>query len=75
MLQKQPYFVYNLNIVGDSQVVLVVKNLPANAGEESDMGLIPGLFLIRMFLNQSNFLNPTSNMYREFSYSIANILK
>ena len=37
------YFVYNLNIVGDSQVVLVVKNLPANAGEESDMGLIPGL--------------------------------
>ena len=36
------YFVYNLNIVGDSQVVLVVKNLPANAGEESDMGLIPG---------------------------------
>ena len=36
------YFVYNLNIVGDFQVVLVVKNQPANAGEESDMGLIPG---------------------------------
>jgi len=26
-----------------SQVVLLVKNLPANAGEIRDMGLIPGL--------------------------------
>ena len=26
-----------------SQVVLVVKNLPANAGDERDVGLIPGL--------------------------------
>ena len=26
-----------------SQVVLVVKNLPANAGDVRDMGLIPGL--------------------------------
>ena len=26
-----------------SQVVLVVKNLPANAGDIRDMGLIPGL--------------------------------
>ena len=28
---------------GASQVVLVVKNLPANARDMSDMGLIPGL--------------------------------
>ena len=28
---------------GASQVVLVVKNLPANAGEVRDMGPIPGL--------------------------------
>ena len=27
---------------GASQVVLVVKNLPANAGDTGDMGLIPG---------------------------------
>ena len=27
---------------GASQVVLVVKNLPANAGDARDMGLIPG---------------------------------
>ena len=27
----------------DSQVALVVKNLPANAGDIKDMGLIPGL--------------------------------
>ena len=26
-----------------SQVALVVKNLPAKAGDERDMGLIPGL--------------------------------
>ena len=26
-----------------SQVVLVVKNMPANAGDTRDMGLIPGL--------------------------------
>ena len=26
-----------------SQVVLVVKNLPANAGDKRDVGLIPGL--------------------------------
>ena len=26
-----------------SQVVLVVKNLPANAGDIGDMGLVPGL--------------------------------
>jgi len=26
-----------------SQVVLVVKNVPANAGDTGDMGLIPGL--------------------------------
>ena len=28
---------------GASQVVLVVKNPPANAGDTRDMGLIPGL--------------------------------
>ena len=28
---------------GAFQVVLVVKNLPANAGDVRDMGLIPGL--------------------------------
>jgi len=28
---------------GASQVVLVVKNLPANAGDIRDTGLIPGL--------------------------------
>ena len=27
----------------NSQVVLVVKNLPANAGDRTDVGLIPGL--------------------------------
>ena len=31
------------NSKGTSQVVLVVKNLPANAGDIRDMGLIPGL--------------------------------
>ena len=28
---------------GNSQVVLIVKNLPANAGDTGDTGLIPGL--------------------------------
>ena len=28
---------------GASQVVLVVKNLPANAGDVRDMGSVPGL--------------------------------
>ena len=28
---------------GASQVALVVKNLPANAGDRRDVGLIPGL--------------------------------
>ena len=32
---------------GDSQVALVVKNLPANAGDIRDMGLIPGSVLGR----------------------------
>ena len=27
----------------DSQATLVVKNLPANAGDIGDMGLLPGL--------------------------------
>ena len=30
-------------LVGASQVVLVVKNLPANAGDMGDVGSIPGL--------------------------------
>ena len=29
--------------LGASQVVLVIKNLPANAGDIRDVGLIPGL--------------------------------
>ena len=29
-------------MVGVSQVALVIKNLPANAGDIRDMGLIPG---------------------------------
>ena len=31
-----------MKFTGPSQVVLVLKNLPANAGEARDMGLIPG---------------------------------
>ena len=31
------------HLVWASQVVLVVKNLPANAGDARDLGLIPGL--------------------------------
>ena len=30
-------------IFGASQVILVVKNLPASAGDVRDLGLIPGL--------------------------------
>ena len=30
-------------LLGASQVALVVKNLPANAGDMRDAGLIPGL--------------------------------
>ena len=30
------------NSVGTSQVVLLVKNMPANEGDVRDMGLIPG---------------------------------
>ena len=36
-------YVQVLVIYGASQVVLVVKNLLANAGDIRDMGLIPGL--------------------------------
>ena len=31
------------NVFGASQVALVVKNPPANAGDTRDAGLIPGL--------------------------------
>ena len=36
-------FCYLLTLKGASQVALVVKNLPANAGNVRDLGLIPGL--------------------------------
>ena len=35
-------FTFNAQNLGVSQVVLVVKNLPANAGDIRDLGLIPG---------------------------------
>ena len=31
-----------ITLIRDSQVVLVVRNLSANAGDERDAGLIPG---------------------------------
>ena len=34
---------YKVSVLKASQVVLVVKNLPANAGDMRDIGLIPGL--------------------------------
>ena len=37
-IQKEGIYVY----MGASQVVLVVKNLPANAGDIRNTGLIPG---------------------------------
>ena len=49
VLQLQVFFLYwliSINIYtysGASQVVLVVKNLPASAGDIRDTGLIPGL--------------------------------
>jgi len=38
-----PNFIKHQGIVGVSQVVLVVKNPPATAGDIRDAGLIPGL--------------------------------
>ena len=40
-----PIFIHNWGGVqsGSSQVVLVVKNPPANAGDMRDMGSVPGL--------------------------------
>ena len=32
-----------MNVAGTSQMALVVKNMPANAGDVRDMGLIPEL--------------------------------
>ena len=32
----------SINVIWASQVVLVVKNLPATAGDAGDTGLIPG---------------------------------
>ena len=37
------YLAYSATYLRVSQVALVVKNLPANAGNRKDMGLIPGL--------------------------------
>ena len=36
-------YLYIYIIFGASQVILVVKNLPASAGDVRDLGLIPGL--------------------------------
>ena len=35
--------IYNIDKIRTSQVVLVVKNLPANAEDVKDVGSIPGL--------------------------------
>ena len=40
---SQKSFIPEYHILRVSQVVLVVKNLPANAGDLGDTGLIPGL--------------------------------
>jgi hypothetical protein len=37
------YIIRRLEIIRASQVMLVVKNLPVNAGDIRDRGLIPGL--------------------------------
>jgi len=37
------YFKYKYQFIRASQVVLLVKNLPANAGDIRDLGSIPGL--------------------------------
>ena len=39
---ENPQLDYLLIVVLSSQVVLVVKNLPVNAGDARDVGLIPG---------------------------------
>ena len=36
------WLIINVSIIWASQVVLVVKNLPANAGDAGDPGSIPG---------------------------------
>ena len=35
-------FILGVNNIAASQVMLVLKNLPANAGDIRDVGLIPG---------------------------------
>ena len=40
---SQIYIIRRLEIVRASQAVLVVKNLPVNAGDVRDRGFIPGL--------------------------------
>ena len=39
---KSTYMSYMSSVTWASQVVLVVKNPPANAGDVRDLGLIPG---------------------------------
>ena len=42
-MMKVPAFVLlNMATIGDSQVALVVKNTPANIGDKTEEGLIPG---------------------------------
>ena len=42
-MMKVPAFVLlNMATIGDAQVALVVKNIPANTGDKTDEGLIPG---------------------------------
>ena len=42
IFQREGIYIYIYIHVTDSQVVLVVKNPPASAGEVRDEGLIPG---------------------------------
>ena len=41
--KEEDYLTFFKNVVSSSQVVLVLKNPPANAGDVRDPGLIPGL--------------------------------
>ena len=43
MIELYELLILCIKQVRASQVVLVVKNLPANAGDVRDVGLIPGL--------------------------------
>ena len=43
LLYNIDIYIWVYHLIGASQVVLVVKNLPANSGDIRDVGLIPGL--------------------------------